>query len=79
MVADEWQERVDVVSRTFLGLTVASARCHNHKFDPVIPEDYYALAGVFASCRLVEIARGKGVAQLVSIVSVNFGCRSGTV
>ncbi len=54
IVADEWEERVDAVSRTFLGLTVACARCHDHKYDPVSSEDYYALAGVFASCRQVE-------------------------
>lgn len=52
IVADEWEERVDAVSRTFLGLTVACARCHDHKFDPISSEDYYALAGVLASCRL---------------------------
>ena len=54
IVADEWEERVDAVSRTFLGLTVACARCHDHKFDPITSEDYYALAGVFASCRRAE-------------------------
>jgi cytochrome c551/c552 len=54
IVADEWEERVDAVSRTFLGLTVACARCHDHKFDPISSEDYYALAGVFASCRQTE-------------------------
>ncbi len=52
--ADEWDERIDVVSRTFLGLTVACARCHDHKFDPVGTRDYYALAGVFASTQLHE-------------------------
>lgn len=51
IVADEWEERVDAVSRTFLGLTVACARCHDHKFDPITSADYYAMAGVFASCR----------------------------
>jgi mono/diheme cytochrome c family protein len=54
IVADEWEERVDAVSRTFLGLTVACARCHDHKFDPISTEDYYAMAGVFASCRITE-------------------------
>ncbi|MDG2219878.1 MAG: DUF1549 domain-containing protein, partial [Rubripirellula sp.] len=54
IVADEWEERVDAVSRTFLGLTVACARCHDHKFDPITSADYYALAGIFASCRQVE-------------------------
>jgi cytochrome c553 len=54
IVADEWDERVDVVTRGFLGLTVACARCHDHKFDPVSSEDYYALAGVMASTQLAE-------------------------
>jgi hypothetical protein len=51
VVADEWEERIDTVCRTFLGLTVACARCHDHKFDPIGTHDYYALAGVFASIR----------------------------
>lgn len=46
---DEWDERLDSVSRGMLGLTVACARCHDHKFDPISKTDYYALAGVFAS------------------------------
>lgn len=54
IVADEWEERIDAVSRTFLGLTVACARCHDHKFDPITMDDYYALAGVIASCRIQE-------------------------
>jgi len=54
IVADEWEERVDAVSRTFLGLTVACARCHDHKFDPISMEDYYSLASVIASTRLTE-------------------------
>ncbi|MGV3771264.1 MAG: PSD1 and planctomycete cytochrome C domain-containing protein [Verrucomicrobiales bacterium] len=53
-VADEWDERVDAVTRGIMGLTVACARCHDHKFDPVSAEDYYALAGVMASTQLVE-------------------------
>jgi len=54
VVAEEWEERIDAVGRTFLGLTLACARCHDHKFDPVSQEDYYALAGVFASTRLAD-------------------------
>ena len=54
IVADEWDERIDAVSRTFLGLTVSCARCHDHKFDPISTKDYYALAGVFASTQLDE-------------------------
>ncbi|MBC8354634.1 MAG: DUF1553 domain-containing protein [Planctomycetes bacterium] len=49
--ADEWEDRVDGIGRGLLGLTLACARCHDHKYDAVTVEDYYALAGVFASCR----------------------------
>jgi hypothetical protein len=42
-------DRIDVVCRGLLGLTVTCARCHDHKFDPVPTEDYYSLYGVFAS------------------------------
>jgi hypothetical protein len=45
--ADERHDRVDVVTRGFLGLTVACARCHDHKYDPIPQTDYYALAGIF--------------------------------
>jgi len=49
LFTDDWDERVDAVSRGLLGLTVACARCHDHKFDPIPTKDYYGLAGVFAS------------------------------
>jgi mono/diheme cytochrome c family protein len=52
--ADERHDRVDVLTRGFLGLTVACARCHDHKYDPIPTRDYYALAGVFASTVLKE-------------------------
>ena len=42
-------DRIDVVSKGFLGLTVTCARCHDHMFDPIPTEDYYALHGIFAS------------------------------
>ncbi len=45
--ADERHDRVDVVSRGFLGLTVGCARCHDHKYDPIPTKDYYALGSVF--------------------------------
>ncbi len=54
-VADEWEEHVDAIGRTFLGLTLACARCHDHKSDPITAQDYYALAGVFASVKLAEL------------------------
>ncbi len=42
-------DRIDVLSRGTMGLTVACARCHDHKFDPIPTKDYYSLYGVFAS------------------------------
>ncbi|MBI3862483.1 MAG: PSD1 domain-containing protein [Planctomycetia bacterium] len=42
-------DRIDVVTRGLLGLTVACARCHDHKYDPIPTDDYYSLSGVFAS------------------------------
>src|SRR5204863_6101175 len=53
MIADYVHDQVDVVCKVFLGLTVGCARCHDHKFDPISTEDYYALAGIFFSTRLV--------------------------
>lgn len=49
VMADEWENHVDTISRGLLGLTVACARCHDHKYDPIPTKDYYSLAGVFAS------------------------------
>ncbi len=46
---DILDDRIDVVTRGLLGLTVACARCHDHKFDPVSMRDYYALHGIFDS------------------------------
>jgi hypothetical protein len=54
IVADEWEERIDALGRTFLGLSLACARCHDHKFDPIGTDDYYALAGVLAGSRLTD-------------------------
>ncbi len=54
-LTDDWDERVDaVVSRGILGLSVACARCHDHKFDPIPTKDYYGLVGVFASTTKAE-------------------------
>ena len=53
MIADYVNDEIDVVGRAFLGLTLACARCHDHKFDPISIEDYYALAGIFFSTRVI--------------------------
>ncbi len=49
LTLDVVDEQIDTVGRAFLGLTLGCARCHDHKFDPVPTEDYYALAGIFKS------------------------------
>jgi hypothetical protein len=60
-------DRIDVVTRGMLGLTVACARCHDHKFDPIPTEDYYSLYGVFDSSteRLVPVGGGGGDGEVV--------------
>ncbi|MES2694861.1 MAG: PSD1 and planctomycete cytochrome C domain-containing protein [Verrucomicrobiota bacterium] len=42
-------DQIDVTTKAFLGLTVACARCHDHKFDPIPTKDYYSLYGIFAN------------------------------
>ena len=51
---DVIDEQIDTLSKTFIGLTVACARCHDHKFDPITTRDYYSLASIFASTRNFE-------------------------
>ena len=46
---DSADDQINVTTRAFLGLTVACARCHDHKFDPVSTREYYSLAGIFLS------------------------------
>lgn len=73
IVADEWDERVDTITRGILGLTVACARCHDHKFDPISSRDYYALAGVVASTQLVEwplVATDRAAASALSDIQL---------
>ncbi|TVQ03716.1 MAG: DUF1553 domain-containing protein [Planctomycetaceae bacterium] len=45
------EDTIDNVGRTMLGLSIACARCHDHKFDPISTRDYYGLYGIFASTR----------------------------
>lgn len=54
MQMDIVDEQLDTTARTFMGLTVGCARCHDHKFDPIPTADYYALAGVFKSSKTME-------------------------
>jgi cytochrome c553 len=56
--ATELDDRIDTLTRGFLGLTVSCARCHDHKFDPISQGDYYSLAGVFQSTKYEEVPLG---------------------
>jgi len=47
-------EQIDVVGRSMLGLSIACARCHDHKFDPIPTKDYYAVAGIFGSTEVLD-------------------------
>ena len=60
-VADD---QIDVVTRQFLGLTVSCARCHDHKFDPIPTADYYAMAGIFMSTRVLDTRSRIGANRL---------------
>jgi len=63
MVYDMVDEQLDTTSRAFMGLTVACARCHDHKFDPIPTQDYYSMAGIFASTKSLSKVEGT-VSQL---------------
>ncbi len=54
MEMDIIDEQIDTFGRAFMGLTLGCARCHDHKFDPILTEDYYGLAGIFKSTRTME-------------------------
>ena len=67
--ADQVDNQIDVMSKAFLGLTVACARCHDHKFDPIATADYYSLSGTLHSTRISEDcldspARAREIASL---------------
>ena len=59
-VAEIVDSQIDLVGRQLLGLTLACARCHDHKFDPISTQDYYSLAGILFSS---HIATGKLIAD----------------
>jgi hypothetical protein len=62
--------QLDMVGRTFLGLTMGCARCHDHKFDPISLKDYYGMAGVFTSTRTISGRLGLGVFSNVNTVAL---------
>jgi hypothetical protein len=73
--------RFDVAMKAFQGLTVTCARCHDHKFDAISQRDYYALYGVFASCRPAVVTLDEPVylavhKQELTALKVEFEWRS---
>ncbi len=63
MFYDIIDEQIEVTGKAFLGLTLACARCHDHKFDPIATKDYYSLASIFASSKQLSKLEGT-VSQL---------------
>ncbi len=72
---DVIDDQIDVTGRALLGMTIACARCHDHKFDPIPTADYYAMAGIFRSSKtLAGIAPGKKSAidgQLIALADTD--------
>ncbi|MBT3637689.1 MAG: DUF1549 domain-containing protein [Opitutae bacterium] len=66
-------EQIDVTTRAFMGLTVACARCHDHKFDPIATEDYYSMAGIFKSTHALFGGGGSGVRQTTKLLELQDG------
>lgn len=54
LAMDIIDEQIDTIGRAFMGMTIGCARCHDHKFDPISTEDYYALASIFKSTHTME-------------------------
>jgi hypothetical protein len=54
MEMDIIDEQVDTLGKAVLGLTLGCARCHDHKFDPILASDYYSLAGIFKSTKVMD-------------------------
>ena len=63
-------DQVDIVSRGFMGLTVACARCHDHKYDPISTKDYYGMAGIFFSTHILERMAEKGSGEAIQRVAL---------
>ena len=84
---DVADEQIDTVTQAFLGVTVACARCHDHKFDPIPQSDYYAMAGIFRSTETlygtIPVIQNNNPSQLVALpanadVAINADRLTGT-
>jgi hypothetical protein len=69
---DVIDDQIDVTGRAFLGMTIACARCHDHKYDPIPTTDYYAMAGIFRSTQtLAGVKPGRKVAVEVNLLPLD--------
>ncbi|MEO7299981.1 MAG: DUF1549 and DUF1553 domain-containing protein [Verrucomicrobiota bacterium] len=68
ILTDIVDDQIDVTGRAFLGLTLACARCHDHKFDPIPTADYYSMAGIFESShilpKLMPVGAGENLMRI---------------
>ncbi len=64
MLYDFIDEQIDTTTRGILGMTVACARCHDHKFDPIATRDYYSLAAIFANTKSWKKVGTGGVSEI---------------
>ncbi|MBC8115115.1 MAG: DUF1553 domain-containing protein, partial [Candidatus Saccharimonas sp.] len=71
VVCDLVDDQIRFVSRVFMGVSVGCARCHDHKFDPITNHDYYALAGMFFSTRVVDTVGGFGAQPKMLVVPID--------
>ncbi len=75
--ADRFDNMIDCMSKTFLGLTVSCARCHDHKFDAISTEDYYSLTGFLQSSHYCEVPfesleRNRQVAKSLESIDLEY-------
>ncbi len=78
--ADRIDNIIDVTTKTFQGLTVACARCHDHKFDPIPTRDYYSLYGIIESTRFtpVPVLPEKYLNQVQELIDLEYTIRQNT-
>ena len=69
--ADRIDNIIDVTTKTFQGLTVACAKCHDHKFDPITAKDYYAMYGVIQSTRFSPIDAENNTEKELAVDQIN--------
>ncbi|NNJ24103.1 PSD1 and planctomycete cytochrome C domain-containing protein [Alienimonas chondri] len=78
--ADRFDNMIDVMSKTFLGMTVSCARCHDHKFDAISTADYYALAGFlqgadYRQVRFESLEHNRRVAEQIAATDASYRSR----